>query len=100
MDWIGSQPNSSLGYCANKTKQDQIQLTGWNYLHNNQRLLEEINDKGISKLTIAKKRWKITHPGWFKKDKPVTRSGNSDGGGNKIICWNKTEKKNWQVQEK
>ena len=33
MDWIGYQPNSSLGYCANKTKQNQIQLTGWNYFH-------------------------------------------------------------------
>ena len=53
MDWIGYQPNSSLGYCANKTKQGKIQLQ--TYLHNNQRLLEGINDKGISKLTIAKK---------------------------------------------
>ena len=98
MDWIGYQPNFSLGYCANKTKQDQIQLQ--NYLHNNQRLLEDINDKGISKLTIAKKRGgEMTHPGWFKKDKPVTRSGNSDGK-NKNKNYMMKKKKKWLVQEK
>ena len=61
MDWIGYQPNFSRGYCANKTKQDQIQLQ--NYLHNNQRLLEDINDKGISKVTVAKKMENNTHVG-------------------------------------
>ena len=54
MDRIDCQLNSSLGYSVNKTKQDQIQLPGWNYLYHNQRLLEDINDNIISKLTIAK----------------------------------------------
>ena len=40
-------------------------------------------------LLLKKKNGKITHPGWFKKDKPVTRSGNSDG-----------KKKNYMMKKK
>ena len=54
-----------------------------------------MNDKGISKITIAKKKWKITYPGCLIERQTYDQEWE--------IRWKKKlydEKKNWLVQEK